>query len=76
MMHRFWQLAKSIKLRFGKFDANFGILLKGNEKGEFEYINQRVSGLNISGDIRSIIEIKNKVFFGVCEAKVRGYQIK
>lgn len=59
------------KLRLGKFDANYGILLKGNEKGEFQYMNQKTSGLNVSGDVRSLILLKNKVFFGVCEGKVR-----
>ncbi|SFF28042.1 VCBS repeat-containing protein [Thermoflexibacter ruber] len=64
------------KLRLGKFDANYGILLKGYGQGEFQYINQRASGLNVSGDVRSIIEIKNKIFFGVCEGKVKGYKIQ
>lgn len=64
------------KLRLGKFDANYGILLKGNEKGEFQYINQGKSGLKIFGDVRSIIAIKNKVFFGVCEEKVRSYRFE
>jgi len=61
------------KLRLGKFDASYGMLLKGSENGNFEYISQRKSGLNVSGDVRSIITIKNKIFFGVCEGKVRGY---
>ncbi len=59
------------KLRFGKSDANYGILLKGKGQGEFEYINQRKSGLNIKGDVRSIISVGKKVFWGVCEGKVR-----
>lgn len=64
------------KLRLGKFDANYGILLKGMEKGEFQYINQRTSGLNVRGDVRSIIQIKNKIFFGICEGKVKAYKIQ
>ncbi len=64
------------KLRFGKFDANYGMLLKGNENGEFQYINQQASGLNCKGDIRSIVEIKNKIFLGVCEGKVKSYRFE
>ena len=33
------------KLRFGKWDANYGVLLKGDGKGNFQYISQAASGL-------------------------------
>jgi hypothetical protein len=46
------------RIKIGKVDANHGILLKGNGKGDFEYIDQQRAGLNIKGCIRDIIETK------------------
>jgi hypothetical protein len=46
------------RIKIGKVDANHGILLKGNGKGDFEYIDQQKAGLNIKGCIRDIIETK------------------
>ena len=36
------------RLRFGKYDASFGTLLKGNGKGGFTYVPQYKSGLSWS----------------------------
>ncbi len=60
------------KIRLGKLDSNFGILLKGNGKGDFAYIPQTVSGLKLWGDVRSSVVLDNKVFFGVNGGKVLG----
>jgi hypothetical protein len=60
------------KLRLGKFDANYGILLQGNGKGGFTYIPQTLSGLKIWGDVRSSIVFDKKVFFGMNGGKVLG----
>lgn len=46
------------RIKIGKVDANHGILLKGNGKGDFEYVDQQKAGLNIKGCIRDIIETK------------------
>jgi len=46
------------RIKIGKVDANHGTLLKGNGKGDFEYVDQMQSGLNIKGCIRDIIETK------------------
>ena len=40
------------RIRIGKTDANYGTLLRGNGKGDFEYLPQYQSGLNLVGDIR------------------------
>lgn len=37
------------KLRIGKFDANYGTLLLQDEKGNFEYVPQNISGLDVRG---------------------------
>ena len=41
-----------VRIRFGKSDANYGTLLKGDGHGSFTYISQRESGLSIRGDVR------------------------
>lgn len=64
------------RLRFGKYDANYGILLKGDGKGNFTYINQQQSGFNIWGDVRSTIKINNTLLFGINQQKIKAYKLK
>ncbi len=61
------------KLRFGNVDANFGILLKGDENGSFTYIPQNKSGFAIRGDVRSVVEVNNLLLFGVNQGEVKTY---
>lgn len=35
------------RLRFGKYDANYGLLLKNDGKGNFTYISQQRSGFKL-----------------------------
>ncbi len=53
------------KIRLGKFDANYGLLLKGDGKGNFTYVNQAESGFSIRGDVRSCININQTFVFGI-----------
>lgn len=46
------------RLKLGSMDANYGCLLKGDGKGDFTYINQLASGLTVTGDVKSLVEIK------------------
>jgi hypothetical protein len=64
------------RLRFGKYDANHGIFLKGNGKGAFSYVSQYLSGLDLRGDVRSAITINNTVLFGINQDKVRAFKYK
>jgi hypothetical protein len=61
------------KIRLGKFDANYGILLAGDGKGNFNYIKQSESGFNISGDVRSCIQINDKIYFGINSKNLIAY---
>ncbi|MCW3109455.1 MAG: RNA-binding protein [Segetibacter sp.] len=63
------------RLRFGKYDANYGILLKGDVKGNFTYVKQQQSGFSLSGDVRSILQINNKLLFGVNQMPVKAYKV-
>ncbi len=64
------------RLRFGKYDANYGTLLKGNGQGGFEYVPQAVSGFNIRGDVRSVVQVNNKLLFGINQKALKTYQLK
>ena len=63
------------RLRFGKYDANFGQLLKGNGKGGFTYIPQFNSGFKLKGDVRSILNINNTLLFGLNQQPVQAYKL-
>ncbi|MGZ8511308.1 MAG: FG-GAP repeat domain-containing protein, partial [Chitinophagaceae bacterium] len=62
------------RLRFGKYDANYGILLKNDGKGNFSYIEQRVSGFQLRGDVRSVINLNNTLIFGINQQSVKAYK--
>jgi hypothetical protein len=64
------------KLKFGKSDANPGILLKGNDRGAFDYVPQSKSGFNIRGDVRSALVMKDKVLLGINQQGIKAYQIR
>lgn len=63
------------RLRFGKSDANYGILLKGDGKGNFEYIPQWKSGFKLWGDVRSVVSVNNTLLFGINQKAVVGYTL-
>jgi enediyne biosynthesis protein E4 len=42
------------KLKFGRYDANHGMILLGDGKGGFEHLSPLQSGLSIKGEIRNI----------------------
>ncbi len=44
----------AIRIRLGKMDANYGQLFQGDGKGNFTYIPQTVSGLSLTGDVKSL----------------------
>lgn len=63
------------KIRLGKFDANYGVLLSGDGKGNFKYINQPESGFNIWGDVRSCIQINTTIYFGINGSSIAAYKL-
>lgn len=48
------------RIKIGKIDASFGVLLAGDGKGNFTYVDQLQSGLKIGGCIRDFALIGNK----------------
>lgn len=63
------------KIKLGKFDANYGVLLKGDGKGSFEYVSQIDSGLKLNGDVRSVIELNNVLLFGITGQATKAYKM-
>ncbi|MCL6258284.1 VCBS repeat-containing protein [Aquiflexum sp. TKW24L] len=67
------------RLRLGMMDANLGLLFKGDGKGNFQYIPQRVSGFSILGDVKSIIQLPsqpNILYFGINNRGIINYQMQ
>jgi hypothetical protein len=64
------------RLRFGHYDANFGVLLHNNGKGNFSCVPQQKSGFHLSGEVRSILTINDKLYFGINQQKVVAYGMK
>lgn len=64
------------RMRFGKSDANYGMLLKGDGKGNFKYVSQQVSGFNLWGDTRSIINTSGVLLFGINQGDMKAYKLK
>lgn len=68
----FGNLTKT-KLRLGQIDANYGLLLKGNGKGNFTYVPQLISGLKVKGDVRSVSLINNNLYIGILQKPMQVY---
>lgn len=48
-----------MRVREGPLDASKGVLLKGDGKGNFRALPNDKTGLNVPGDVRSMVEIKS-----------------
>lgn len=56
------------RIKLGKIDAGYGVLLKGDGKGNFDYVPQLKSGLMVKGCTRDIIKLpgkKNRLMFAL-----------
>ena len=61
------------RLRFGKYDANYGLLLQNDGAGNYKTVAQNKSGFKLKGDVRSVLTINNTLFFGVNQQGVKAY---
>ncbi len=64
------------KLKLGKFDANYGTLLLGNGHGEFDYMDQNLSGLDVRGAVKSGVLINDLLLLGINGEVVQSYKVK
>jgi len=63
------------RLRFGKSDANYGVLLHNDGKGNFTYVPQTVSGFNLRGDVRVAAVINNTLLLGINQSNLKAYRM-
>jgi hypothetical protein len=61
------------RLRFGRSDANAGLLLRGDGRGNFSAVPQSKSGFELTGDVRSVVPIGNWLLFGINQQPLRAY---
>jgi enediyne biosynthesis protein E4 len=66
------------RIKFGEYDANKGLLLTGNGKGNFKVMTDIQSGFHIKGEVRDIAEIrlasgKNMLVFALNNDSVKLY---
>ena len=62
------------RLRFGRADANFGVLLRGDGRGGFTPVPPDRAGFRLTGDVRSVLPFGNKLLFGINQRPLRAYQ--
>jgi hypothetical protein len=63
------------RIRLGKYDANYGVLLRGLPNGSFACVPQYKSGLSVRGDVRSALAIGDKILFGINRSPVRAFKL-
>ncbi|WP_461139174.1 VCBS repeat-containing protein [Spirosoma pomorum] len=64
------------RIRFGRADANYGVLLENDGRGGFRAVPPAQSGFNLTGDVRSVVPIGNTLLVGINQQSVRAYQLK
>ncbi len=61
------------RIKFGKYDASLGTVLLGDGKGNFQNVPASKTGLNLKGDVRSMVMVGKKLVVGVNNEKVRVF---
>lgn len=62
------------RMRFGKYDANYGVLLTGDGAGRFQYVPQHQSGLKLRGDVRGTLQVGTTLLFSTNRDSVQAYR--
>jgi enediyne biosynthesis protein E4 len=63
------------RIRLGKDDANHGVVLMNDGKGNFSYVPPALSGISLRGDVRSALFIEQELFVGVNNDSIRVYKL-
>jgi enediyne biosynthesis protein E4 len=63
------------RIKMGRNLSNYGQVFLGDGKGGFSYLPQLVSGLNVKGDVRSVLLLNNVLLFGINNSAVQAYKI-
>ena len=64
------------RIRFGRYRANHGVLLLGDGKGNFRYVSQDHSGLQLRDDVRGVVDMSasKQLIFGVNDGPAAIYK--
>ncbi|MEO6849652.1 MAG: VCBS repeat-containing protein [Mucilaginibacter sp.] len=62
------------RIRFGKYDANYGVLLKGDGKGNYKYVPQQQSGFNLWGDVRAALQVNDMLLLSLDKGRLKAYK--
>jgi hypothetical protein len=65
----------NFRIRIGKTDANMGLILLGQKDKSFKPISQNKAGLYLRGDVRDILQIKNRLFFSEVDMGIRSFEV-
>jgi hypothetical protein len=65
-----------MRVRIGNLDANHGQVFINKGKGNFEYLPQSKSGLNLRGDVKNMAFVGNKLLCGINNSPMKIYQLK
>ncbi len=65
------------RVKIGEIDANHGVLLKNDGDLSFRAVSNQVSGLNLKGDVRSVVKVMVNeaphIIFGVSNGPMKSY---
>jgi hypothetical protein len=61
------------RIKFSRYDASHAMVLLGDGKGNFNYLPQWQTGLQVTGNCRSIELVDNKIFFGMNNGRMITY---
>ena len=64
------------KLRIGKMDSNYGLLLLGDGQLNFKVVPQKKSGFWLKGDVRSMLRVEDQWYFGINSLGVESYKLQ
>ena len=64
------------RIRFGRYRAGHGVLLLGDGKGNFHYVPQDRSGLQLRDDVRGVVDMgsSKQLIFGVNDGPAAVYK--
>jgi hypothetical protein len=69
-----------VRVRIGRSDANYGVLLINDGKGNFTYADQSSSGLSLRGDVRELLSVSagdiKQLLVGQNGMAVRSFMLK
>ena len=64
------------RIYLGRQDASHAMVLLGDGKGKLKYLSPLESGLNMRGDVRSILINADGLIFGVNNEPIKSFKIK